>query len=67
MESHKRTFLKTISWRIIATLTTMVLVFIFTRKLSLMLGVGALDVILKMMFYYLHERAWNKIKYGRKK
>ena len=64
-EEHKRSALKAVSWRIIATSTTMFLVYIFTGKLELTVGVGIGDVVLKMMFYFLHERVWNRITFGR--
>ena len=64
-EEHKRSASKTISWRIIATSTTMFLVYIFTGQLELTAVVGIGDVVLKMMFYFLHERVWNKITFGR--
>lgn len=53
-----------ISCRFVATMTTMVLVFIFTGKLDLVVKVGALEVIAKLLFYYLHERVWLWIKWG---
>ena len=56
---HKRALLKTITWRFIASATTFALVYIGTGELSLSLSVGGAEVILKMLFYYLHERAWN--------
>lgn len=64
-EENRRSALKTVSWRIIATSTTMLLVFFFTGQLELAAGVGVGDVVLKMIFYFLHERAWNKVKFGR--
>lgn len=64
-EEHKRSALKTVSWRIIATSTTMFLVYIFSGQLELTAGVGIGDVVLKMTFYFLHERGWNRIKFGR--
>ena len=64
-EHHKRSIVKAITWRIIATLTTMTLVYIFTGQIELVLSVGALDVVTKLFFYYLHERAWNKTKWGK--
>ncbi len=65
IETHKRSIIKALSWRIIATFTTMGVVFIFTKKLILTLEVGFLEVTLKMLFYYLHERLWEKIKWGK--
>ena len=64
-EEHKRSALKAISWRIIATSTTMFLVYIFTGQLELTVGVGIGDAVLKMTFYFLHERVWNRIRFGR--
>lgn len=65
-DTRKRTVGKAISWRAIATLTTMTLVFIFTREIDKSLGIGALDVIAKLTFYYLHERVWQKVSWGKK-
>ena len=64
-EEHKRSVLKAISWRIIATSTTMSLVYILTGQWELTAGVGVGDVVLKMIFYFLHERGWNMIAFGR--
>ena len=64
-EEHKRSAAKTVSWRIIATSTTMILVYVFTGELELAAGVGIGDVLLKVLFYFLHERAWNRIAFGR--
>ena len=64
-EEHKRSALKSVSWRMIATSTTMFLVYIFTGKLELSASVGVGDVVLKMMFYFLHERIWDRVPFGR--
>jgi len=64
-EEHKRSALKAISWRIIATSTTMILVYVLTGQLELTATVGFLDVILKILFYFIHERGWNRIEFGR--
>lgn len=64
-ETHKRSFLKGISWRVIATTTTMTLVYFFTGNLTITFGVGIFDTIAKLLFYYAHERAWNKVRWGR--
>lgn len=65
VESQTRTILKTLSWRVVATITTMGLVLGFTRRLDVMAAVGGLEVVAKLLFYYLHERGWNAIKAGR--
>lgn len=63
-ESRKRHLLKTISWRIIGTLDTIILSWIITQNPLTGLKIGAFEIITKMMLYYLHERAWYKINYG---
>lgn len=64
-ETHIRSVIKGISWRVIASLTTMGLVYLFTGDLSLVVEVGVLEVTAKIFFYYLHERAWHAIRWGR--
>jgi adenylylsulfate kinase len=64
-ESHLRSILKTISWRFWATLTTISLVLLFTGETAIALSIGGLEVILKMIIYFFHERAWDKVKFGR--
>jgi len=66
-EDHHRSLAKAISWRMIATLTTMAIVFIFTERLVLSLGVGLVEVITKCLLYYFHERLWGKISWGKPK
>ena len=65
METHVRSIAKAVSWRIVATLTTMLLVFIFTGNLVASGGVGLTEVLSKTVIYYLHERAWNATGFGR--
>jgi len=45
----------------------MTIVFLFTRKIILSLSVGLVEVTAKMIFYYLHERTWHKISWGKNK
>jgi len=67
IETHPRTVMKTVSWRIVATLTTGIIVYIFTGEILLSLGVIGVEVVAKILFYYLHERAWNMIAWGKAK
>ncbi len=64
-ESNGRSVIKTISWRFWATLTTAALVFAFTGKIEIALAIGGIEVVLKLILYFFHERAWNKIPFGR--
>ncbi len=65
-ETKKRSILKAISWRTWATITTAVLVFIFTGKFALAITIGLLEVFAKMALYFFHERLWHRIGYGKK-
>lgn len=60
MSSARKSFVKMITWRIIATLTTMALVLFFTGEIELALTVGALETVAKMILYYFHERFWSE-------
>lgn len=63
-DKHTRSIAKALSWRVIASLTTAIIVYVLTSSWELSVGAGILDAILKLLFYYLHERAWNRINWG---
>jgi len=65
-ESNQRSVLKAISWRTWATITTAVIVFIFTGEIALAVTVGFLGGFAKMGLYFVHERLWQRIRYGKK-
>ena len=68
MVSYKRHLAKTISWRIIGTLDTMIIAWVITGSLEWGLAIGGVEVFTKMILYFLHERAWYKFsKFGLKK
>lgn len=68
MVSYKRHIAKTISWRIIGTLDTILLSWIITGNLKVGMAIGGVEVITKMVLYFLHERVWYRFsKYGVKK
>jgi uncharacterized membrane protein len=62
-----RHILKTVTWRIVGTVDTIILSWLITENFTLGLKIGGVEVITKMILYYLHERVWFKyIKLGRK-
>ncbi|ANO52539.1 DUF2061 domain-containing protein [Woeseia oceani] len=63
-ESHLRSLLKAISYRITGTITTALLVLALTGDLSIALTIGAVEPAIKLLIYYLHERAWQCIPRG---
>jgi|TARA_B110000116_G_C16643738_1_gene494065 adenylylsulfate kinase len=65
-ESAMRSISKAVSWRVVATATTTLLVFAFTGRTDLAVTIGLLEAVTKMALYYFHERAWNRLNLGRK-
>lgn len=65
-ESPLRSFVKAISWRVIATTITILIVFVTTREWELAFGAGAADLVIKLAAYYLHERAWANVDWGKR-
>lgn len=65
MPTKKRSIVKTITFRVIATIATVLLVWIFTGNISLAGIVGGIDLLVKTILYYFHERAWSKIAWER--
>lgn len=65
IESRTRSVVKTLSWRILATLTTMGLVYLFIGNVVVALEVGSLEVLAKLILFFVHERAWNMISWGK--
>lgn len=51
---------KTFTWRLIGTIDTMVISYFLTGKLDVAMSIGGIEVISKMVLYYIHERAWLK-------
>lgn len=65
MVNYKRHLLKTISWRIIGTIDTILLSSIITGSWTAGLTIGGAEIITKMILYFFHERIWYKYsKYG---
>jgi uncharacterized membrane protein len=67
MESPSRSLAKAISYRVLGSLSTAALVFLFTSDLAVSVGAGLIDSVVKILLYFLHERVWNHISYGRPK
>jgi uncharacterized membrane protein len=63
-ESRKRHLLKTVSWRVIGTLDTMLLSWIISGNPLTGVKIGLVEIVTKMALYYLHERVWYNINFG---
>ena len=63
-ESPIRSVLKGFTWRLVATFTTIVIVYCITGEQDKALQIGAIEFVAKFVVYYLHERAWVRISFG---
>ena len=66
-EKPYRSVVKAVSWRTVGTIDTIVVSYFITGNLVMAASIGTIEVITKMALYYFHERAWNRISFGRVK
>ena len=64
-DTHARSLAKTMSWRIGGTIVTSALVFLLTRRWEITLAVGGMEFFVKSLAFYIHERIWLRIRWGR--
>ncbi len=64
-ESPIRSILKSISWRVVGTIDTVLISWLVIGDISLAFAIGSVELITKMILYFFHERMWNKIKWGK--
>lgn len=58
---YKRHVLKTLTWRIIGTIDTILIGWFVSGDPTIGLSIGGIEVFTKMLLYFLHERAWYKL------
>lgn len=64
-EKHYRSFVKAVSWRLTGSLDTMIISFLITGRIKWALSISGVELFTKVFLYYVHERAWNRIPFGR--
>ena len=64
MENRKRSLIKGITYRLMATIATFSLAYIFTGSLEIASQIGLLDFVLKYIIYYANERVWTRTSWG---
>lgn len=67
MESNARSIVKAVSYRLLGSSVTGLILFAVTGKGTISLIGGAADMVLKIVAYFIHERIWNHIDFGRSK
>lgn len=66
-DARSRHLAKTITWRIVGTVDTVLLGWLVSGDAKIGVAIGSLEFGTKMVLYYLHERAWYKlVRLGRK-
>jgi adenylylsulfate kinase len=60
-----RALIKAVSWRLLGTLGTSAIVLVFTGRWGLALSIGGVESIAKIGIYFVHERLWDRIAFGR--
>jgi hypothetical protein len=63
--THSRSFIKALTWRTTGTIDTFILSYIITGKGKLALAISGMEIFTKIFLYYVHERVWNKVNWGR--
>jgi uncharacterized membrane protein len=67
VDHHWRSFVKGVTWRLIGTVDTMVISFFITGKIKWAISIGCVEFFTKICLYYVHERMWEKISFGRRR
>jgi len=67
MESHVRSIAKAITWRTGGTVVTFAVAWLMTGRFELAAQIGLLDTAVKLGAFYIHERVWNRLNFGKEK
>jgi uncharacterized membrane protein len=65
-ETHTRSVLKAVSWRTLGTLDTFAISWLMTGRAEIAGSIAGIEIITKVAWYYLHERLWAAIRWGRR-
>lgn len=64
-EKHYRSLVKAVSWRMTGSIDTLFITFLVTGKLKWAFTISGIELFTKIFLYYVHERIWHNIKWGR--
>ena len=64
MDSNKRSIVKALTWRALASLATFIISYALTGDIVAATGIASVQVFVNLFLYYVHERIWNKIDWG---
>ena len=64
-DSNNRSIAKTISWRLTGSFSTFMISYLILGSFSIASSIAIIQIIANTLLYYLHERVWNKINWGK--
>ena len=67
VESHPRSFVKAVTWRMMGSIDTFVLSYLFTRNVKAAGAIASTEIITKIGLYYVHERLWSLSDWGHRR
>jgi uncharacterized membrane protein len=65
-ETHTRSVIKALSWRTLGTVDTFAISWLLTGRVAIAGSIAGLEIATKIVWYYLHERIWAAIHWGRR-
>ena len=64
-ETHSRSFIKAVSWRMVGSIDTFVISYFITGKLVFAASIASVETFTKVVLFYGHERIWAAVPWGR--
>ena len=64
-EKHYRSLVKAVSWRLTGSVDTFIITFFITGRPKWALYVSGVELFTKIFLYYVHERVWHKMAWGK--
>jgi uncharacterized membrane protein len=65
LENAMRSLGKVVTWRILVTITNFVGGWLASGSWQVGLGVVSFALVVNSILYFFHERAWNRIMWGK--
>jgi uncharacterized membrane protein len=65
LESHRRSLVKAVTWRVTGSIDTFLISWLVTGNPIIAGTISAIEIVTKVFLYYLHERVWGKIRWGK--
>lgn len=64
METHGRSLVKTVTWRITGSTSAMIIAYIVTGSVTVSSTIGVTHLIINTLLYWIHERVWSRVRWG---